>query len=736
MSAADEEVLNQSARGAGTARLRSSRSRKADDSATTSVHHDGFAAALGVLDQVLGLAVDQQARLLGPATLLDPWRGMRLEQSDIKRLLDVNASRWSVELPDTAGIPELLATAANGAPRAATAAKELNLSAVDLASILIVLAPDLDLRYERIYGYLQDDITKKRPSVDLIANLLATTAAGRLQVCGRFAGSAPLQHFGFLNRIAGLDPPPLGRMWRIDDLWRKWLLAERDFDACLGEHARLLPPTGPRLHDLPLGDSVHALLGSAVKARYEHGMPLRVLLQGPHGAGKFATAKALAVELRQTLLVLDLHEMGSAGELRDLLLRAQRAALLFESPLYLHGIRCMIERTPALVRVMIDSLEAFAGSYFLACAAALPQSHAAALPWLRVTLGYPGSSARRQIWSRSLAQRGLRVTDECLQRISARFSLSTPQIEQAAAETLALSGLTDGNLVDHDRLAAVVRAQCGTELALMAQKISPRARFDSLVVPKDVDAQLREIGARVATRDAFASEWSAQGVHARATGVTVLFLGPSGTGKTLSAEALACELGLDMFRIDLAGVVSKYIGETEKNLDRVFGAAENANAVLFFDEADALFGKRSEVKDAHDRYANIEVAYLLQKMEQFDGLAVLATNLKQNLDDAFARRLTFTVTFPFPEEPERRQLWEKLWPNNMRRAADVDLDWFAHEFRLAGGNIRNVVLAAAHAAAAAQQPVSRQHLLHATRREYQKLGKNLAPVGPVTSTAG
>jgi SpoVK/Ycf46/Vps4 family AAA+-type ATPase len=180
-----------------------------------------------------------------------------------------------------------------------------------------------------------------------------------------------------------------------------------------------------------------------------------------------------------------------------------------------------------------------------------------------------------------------------------------------------------------------------------------------------------------------------------------------------------------MYRIDLAAIVSKYIGETEKNLDRVFAAAEHANAVLFFDEADALFGKRSEVKDAHDRFANIEIAYLLQKMEQFEGLAILATNLKQNLDEAFARRLTFSVNFSFPEASERRRLWDALWPPLVPRADDVDFDWFAQEYQLSGGNIRNTVLAAVHLAAANGKIVSRDHLLHATRREYQKLGKNL-----------
>ena len=217
-------------------------------------------------------------------------------------------------------------------------------------------------------------------------------------------------------------------------------------------------------------------------------------------------------------------------------------------------------------------------------------------------------------------------------------------------------------------------------------------------------------------------------MHGRNVGVNALFAGPSGTGKTLAAEIVACELGLDLFRIDLSAVVSKYIGETEKNLDRVFAAATNANAVLFFDEAEALFGKRSEVKDAHDRYANIEIAYLLQKIEQFDGLAILATNLKQNLDEAFTRRLTFCVNFAFPEEAERLRLWQTLWPAAASRAADVDFAALAREYRVSGGNIRNIVIASAYLAAADGDTVTRAHVLHATRREFQKLGKTLAPV--------
>jgi SpoVK/Ycf46/Vps4 family AAA+-type ATPase len=206
-------------------------------------------------------------------------------------------------------------------------------------------------------------------------------------------------------------------------------------------------------------------------------------------------------------------------------------------------------------------------------------------------------------------------------------------------------------------------------------------------------------------------------------GLIALFSGPSGTGKTLSAEILARELGLDLYRIDLSCVVSKYIGETEKNLSRMFAEAQESNAILFFDEADALFGKRSEVKDAHDRYANIEINYLLQRVEEFEGVIILASNLSKNIDAAFVRRLSFMVEFPFPDEGHRLRIWRGIFPRQAPVAEDLDFAFLACKFRIAGGNIKNVALAAAFQAAEAGQAISMVHLVAALKREYQKLGK-------------
>jgi SpoVK/Ycf46/Vps4 family AAA+-type ATPase len=244
-------------------------------------------------------------------------------------------------------------------------------------------------------------------------------------------------------------------------------------------------------------------------------------------------------------------------------------------------------------------------------------------------------------------------------------------------------------------------------------------------LPDDALDQLRELCARVVNRHRVLDDWGFGSRLSLGTGANALFAGPSGTGKTMAAEIIAREVGLDLFKINLSAVVSKYIGETEKNLDRIFRAAEASNAILLFDEAEALFGKRSEVRDSHDRYANIEIAYLLQKMEEYEGVAILATNLRQNLDESFVRRLAYTVHFPFPDEAERRRIWARIWPSRTPLADDVDLDRLAGEFRLAGGNIKNIALAAAFLAVADGDEVTMSHVLHATRREYQKLGKAL-----------
>ena len=251
--------------------------------------------------------------------------------------------------------------------------------------------------------------------------------------------------------------------------------------------------------------------------------------------------------------------------------------------------------------------------------------------------------------------------------------------------------------------------------------------WDDLVLPEDVTSLLYEVETRYRRRDQVHGEWGMGGKNNRRLGVVSLFAGPSGVGKTMAAEALAGSLGLDLYQVNLATVVDKYIGETEKNLEKIFAAAEGVNGVILFDEADALFGKRSEVSDAKDRYANVEVAYLLQRLETYEGVAVLATNLRTNIDDAFTRRLDVVVDFPEPEEADRLVLWDRCIGRHIPRQDDIDLEFLAARFRLSGGNIRNIAVSAAFLAASDERALSMGDLVRATAQEYRKLGRLFTP---------
>jgi SpoVK/Ycf46/Vps4 family AAA+-type ATPase len=290
------------------------------------------------------------------------------------------------------------------------------------------------------------------------------------------------------------------------------------------------------------------------------------------------------------------------------------------------------------------------------------------------------------------------------------YRLSRDQLRLVAAASLA----------DGGRLAPAVRRLAGGHLEGLAVRVRPRRGWDDLILPADEARQLRELAARHRGRGIVYDQWLFPPLPS--TGIVALFAGPSGTGKTLAAEVVAGELGLDLYKVDLSAVVSKYIGETEKNLERIFSAAAAGDLVLFFDEADALFGKRSEVSDAHDRYANIEVAYLLQRLEGYDGLVVLATNLQRNIDQAFLRRISVAVDFVQPEQPQRRAIWARSFPPTAP-VADLDLDFLARQFKVTGGIIHNAALAAAFLAAEEGTAIGMRHVVMSLKREFQKLGR-------------
>jgi hypothetical protein len=338
---------------------------------------------------------------------------------------------------------------------------------------------------------------------------------------------------------------------------------------------------------------------------------------------------------------------------------------------------------------------------------------------VRIDVQRPSIGERRALWERALGP-AVQQVNGVLENVLNHFDLGTGGFLSVCADMLSRPE-TDGPL--GDRLWDSCRVQARARLDALAQRIEPAATWEDIVLPELQLRALREIALHVRHRSQVYHSWGFAARTSRGLGISALFAGPSGTGKTMAAEVLANELRLDLFRIDLSQVVSKYIGETEKNLRRVFNAAEESGAILLFDEADALFGKRSEVKDSHDRYANIEVSYLLQRMELYHGLAVLTTNLSKALDTAFLRRLRFVVQFPFPEIAQRAEIWRRIFPASTP-TENLDISKLAR-LNVAGGNIRNIALSAAFLAAGAREPVRMNHLLRAAQNEYQKIEKPL-----------
>ncbi|YAF95388.1 MAG: ATP-binding protein [Nodularia sp. CChRGM 3473] len=347
-------------------------------------------------------------------------------------------------------------------------------------------------------------------------------------------------------------------------------------------------------------------------------------------------------------------------------------------------------------------------------------------PLITIAVHKPSVAEQRMIWQNALGEAATSLNGH-IDTLVSHFNLNAATIHTVCTEARGKWG--DGQMegINHSALSTLLwdtcRSQARPRLDELAQPIEPGATWDDLVLPELQRQVLRDIAAHVRQRAKVYEQWGFGNKGGRGLGISALFAGASGTGKTMAAEVIADELRLDLYRIDLSSVVSKYIGETEKNLRRVFDAAETGGAILLFDEADALFGKRSEVKDSHDRHANIEVGYLLQRMESYRGLAILTTNLKGSLDQAFLRRIRFVVQFSFPDIHQRTEIWQRIFPKQTP-TQDLDPSKLA-KLNVSGGNIRNIALNAAFLAADAGEAVEMKHILQAAKSEYAKLERPL-----------
>ncbi|MEW2044901.1 ATP-binding protein [Streptomyces sp. NPDC005476] len=633
----------------------------------------------------VGALVDRRAAV--DPTAADPLRGLYLSEEAVRHLLDAGTAAPV----DAALAPE------GTAPDSLTAlAARLRLTALDTAILLIALAPDLDRGFEPLYGYLNDDVSRRRATTGLALELCGTPPH-RASARARFHSSAPLRAYGLLD-VEEPERPFLTRTLRVPDRLLAHLLGDDTPDAALRGHLHPLPPP------LPADDEDFT---RRLAHRLRDGGPLIAYLrEHREGDGLAAIASALCA--------------------------AGTDALRFTGP---------DDRVPCLLRearlggraVVLSGLPDRPGPLLAALAEATDVTVLLTDPrpydphWAThdpLVLDAPRRRAGGTAsWAAALDSAGAPDTAPGfdLAAVVAPYRLGGERVARAARAASVLAAFEGGPLTaDHVRLAA--RQQSASGLERHARRIRPDVGWQDLVLPERPLTQLHELALRARHRDRVLGDWRLSAGGGRGRGVLGLFAGESGTGKTLSAEVVAAELGLDLYVVQLSSVVDKYVGETEKNLERIFSEADRTDAVLLFDEADAVFGKRSEVKDAHDKYANMESAYLLQRLESFDGIALLTTNLRANIDEAFTRRLDLVVDFPFPDAGQRLALW-RHGLSHVPCAPDVDLGPLAKDFELAGGSIRSAVVTAAYLAAGRDEPVGDGDLLEGARREYRKAGR-------------
>ena len=689
-------------------------------------------AALQALDARLAREV-RRVRNRG-ALPLDELRGLYASGERVERLLapahELSSDEQSSECDDEPFSDPLLAH-----PAWRALCHEIAPSPLERDLVLLAMARDLRLDYELVFGFLNDDLTRRSPTRDLALRLLARDDDERSQLRAALGERAPLVSFGVLRFTDAGDHT-------------SWLAAGVCVTplavALLADHQApetRLPPGVTLLCAHRLAEASHGTEATRARlARITHAhldaelLPL-VICEGREGSGRSALAADLALTMECPLIRVDVR----CGEAE----RALAAALLWQrlsdAVVLVDGVESWCTHDDAAPSppppppAVLDLLGAACGPVLVRLQAGT-RWHAAfgALRVAHVEMPAATLHARAAAWCDAVTRCAprSRIADVDARVLADRFDLTSgriARITRRAADEGMLDGASRATLSSADvarRLSDAARAESRDALGALAVRAPTPHAWDDLILPAPTMVRLRDFAAAIRDRAVVLDQWGFGRRATRARGVSALFAGASGTGKTMAASVIARELALDLFVIDLSGVVSKYIGETERNLDKVFRAARDAGAILFFDEADALFGKRSEVKDAHDRYANIEVAYLLQQLDSHDGIVILATNLSRNLDAAFSRRMRYVVEFPLPGELDRLRLWRGIFPAEAPLDADVDLAFLAANFPLAGGDIRNVALEAAYLAAAdSRGTIAMRHLVRAMARQLAKQGK-------------
>lgn len=607
-------------------------------------------------------------------------------------------------------------------------AKRFNLTSLEVRSLIICLAPIMDSRYGKVYAYIHNDLSKKYPTTELICGLFCDEKNQDAGSLITLLYSSALIRYGFLE-IRGDELHSRNQFSPITIDYRiaQYILAQPAIDEKLSSLIRVFAPVS--WEQIVISPVLQQTLNKLVNFELSRNDRICIYLYGRQGAGKKTVARALCGEYGISMISVDVRELlHTPEELEGILKRILREGLLQLASVCFDHVESLEAYAAAhhsgVFETFIEAIEELGWIVYLCSDRPMPTAMLNSPIIYPVEIPSPNLSDQLSLWNIHLNKLNVDANNAELDELVSRFNLTGGQISSAALRAFKMAHIREpqNTLINTQDLIASSRIQSQPNLNSLARKISPKYCWDDLVLPEGQSSQLREIISQVKHRHTVMNVWGFNQKLSLGRGLNALFSGPSGTGKTMAAEVIGHELSLDMYKIDLSAVVSKYIGETEKNLNRLFDEAEHSNAILFFDEADALLGKRSEVKDAHDRFANIEVAYLLQKMEEYEGITILSTNLRQNLDDAFIRRIQYMVDFPFPNSLQRELIWKKVFPDDTPIDSELDFSFLANKFKLTGGNIRNIAVRSSYYAAEQRSSVNMMHLIRATKRELQKVG--------------
>lgn len=601
-------------------------------------------------------------------------------------------------------------------------ARVFSLTRFERSALLTCLLPEFLPGMSRVFGFLQDDATLLYPTVGFLMELYCRNHQERECAWPAFHPGGTLKAWRLIVPVGEeLRAPPLRRAYRVDERIVTFLMGSDLYDGSL-EGVATIHPAGKR----PQQAAAPAYpLESLVKNVKDGQACTIVSLLGTDRDGAWEFVEMTARELGWRIIKAPVSALVHQKEwhpglleslLREAVLQPACVLLYEEDP---HG-ESPPEWAPFLRRCAAKGTLIF----HLGRKAIAMEGIEPAIQHMKLVFNAPGPAERLGYWQAALEKSALAWPERVAEQLAMRYPYAEPQVNRMIDRMrLRLNGRESDAEHALDVLNEVITDTARKPLHDLAQRIQPVFQWNDLIVHKALAEHLKAFRDAVAHQFTVYEKWGLGAIVPRGRGVVALFSGPSGTGKTMAAEVIAKDLRMDLYRIDLAGLVSKYIGETEKNIRKVFDGARGSNVLLFFDEADALFGRRTEIQDSHDRYANLEVNYLLQRLEEHEGPVILATNKRKNMDEAFLRRIHFIVEFPQPSEPLRQLIWQKHLPLSVPRSEEIDLQFLAKHFEISGGDIKNAALQAAFAAAEDGGGLSTAHLLAALKREYLKLGK-------------